>query len=480
MKLSELLKDITYTGTFEDRQVVDIASDSRRVREGSVFVCIKGLRFDGHTAAEAALQAGAAAVVTERKLGLPNEILVQNTRFALAKLCSAFFGRPQDKLRLIAVTGTNGKTTIANVVKQALDAMGHKTGVIGTLGNRIGEIELPAKFTTPEPWDLEMLFDRMVTAGCEFAVMEASSQALEQGRLLDLHFECGIFTNLSQDHLDYHGDMRSYFQCKKMLFDICDTAVINYDDPAGKELLAEVSIPAVSYSIGEAGATYRAENTQCEISGVQFDLCGADGTAEHCAFAMPGNFSIYNAMACVCALHSVGMDMKESCAAVSAAGGVSGRCEVLHAGECTVICDYAHTEDALRKLLSSLKPYVKGRLVVLFGCAGRRDKTKRPPMAKAVCEYADFVVLSSDNPRDEDPLSITYELRPYVMESGLPFTVIPDRYYAVNWAVRALKEGDVLVLCGKGHEDYQVIDGCTVYLDERRIVRDYYRQREGN
>ena len=478
MKLSELLKDITYSGSFEDRRVVDIASDSRKVREGSVFVCIKGLRFDGHTAARAALQAGAAAVVTDHELGLPNEIVVENTRFALAKLCSAFFGRPQDKLRLIAVTGTNGKTTIANVVKQALDSMGHKAGVIGTLGTRIGEIELPAKFTTPEPWDLEMIFDRMVTAGCEFAVMEASSQALEQGRLLDLHFECGIFTNLSQDHLDYHGDMRSYFNCKKMLFDICDCAVINSDDPAGKELLAELKIPAVSYAIQDEAADFRAVNTLCNISGVQFDFSGS-GAQERCSFAMPGNFSIYNALACICALKSVGMPISQSCAAVSAAGGVSGRCEVLHAGSNTVICDYAHTEDALRKLLSSLKPYVKGRLVVLFGCAGRRDKTKRPPMAKAVCEYADFVILSSDNPRDEDPLSITYELRPYVMESGLPFTVIPDRYYAVNWAVRFLKEDDVLVLCGKGHEDYQVIDGCTVYLDERRIVRDYYRQREG-
>lgn len=481
MKLKSLLENLQVSGSFnEDAEVLDVVSDSRSVKSGSLFVCIRGLRFDGHSAAQQALEKGAAAVVVDHSLGLEGEVIVDNTRNALAVLCSNYFGRPQEKLKLIAVTGTNGKTTIANVIKQSLEHCGKKAGLIGTIGIEIGDLTLPAKFTTPEPWDLEMIFSTMVNAGCEYAVMEASSQALEQGRLYDLHFDTAIFTNLSQDHLDYHKTMEAYFEAKCMLFEMCDYAVINTDDSAGKTLFARTSCEKVSYALEDPDADYRAHDLSLKIDGSSFQVCSGNCSA-YCNVPLPGRFSVYNALSCIATVHRAVGDLQKSCEAVSNTRGVSGRCEILHRWPKTVICDYAHTDDALLKLLSSVKPYVgDGKLIVLFGCAGRRDKTKRIKMAKVVAEYADVAVLSSDNPRDEDPFEIMHALEPVFLGNRVPYLLIPDRYFAVSHVVGEMKDDDVFVLCGKGHEDYQVEDGYTMYLDERRIVRDYFdkEQRE--
>ena len=476
MLLSKLVNCIAHSGFFEDCEVSGIVTDSRQIKEGNLFICLKGARFDGHSVAAQVLENGAVAVVTDHDIGLKQQVIVENTRYAYARLCSEYFGRPQDKLKMIAVTGTNGKTTTANVIKQALEKLGHKTGVIGTIESQIGDIALAAKFTTPEPWELMMILSRMAAVHCEYAVMEASSQALEQGRLLDMHYDCAIFTNLSQDHLDYHKTMEAYFEAKKILFGICDKAVVNSDDPKGKELISELEVPYRCFSQVDKEADLFAYDVAYKIDGVDFKLNSHGETAE-CSFPMPGKFSVYNAMGCISALQSLGFTLDEACDAVSSTSGVAGRCEVLHKGDLTVIGDYAHTDDALRKLLSSLKPYVKGRLIVLFGCAGKRDKTKRPKMARAVCEFADYVVLSSDNPRDENPFDIDKSLSLVVDEYKLPYAVIPDRFYAVHAILREMKKGDVFVLTNKGHEDYQVINGCSVYLDERRIVRDYFSKR---
>ncbi|MEG1557752.1 MAG: UDP-N-acetylmuramoyl-L-alanyl-D-glutamate--2,6-diaminopimelate ligase [Oscillospiraceae bacterium] len=472
MRLTELLKGIENIGTVEDREIVDIVSDSRKVRKGSLYVCIKGRKFDGHTAVKAALENGAAAVVVEHSMGLDGEILVCNARASLAKLCQNFFCNPQEKLTLIAVTGTNGKTTVSSTVKQALESLGYKAGLIGTIRCEIGDMIIPAKFTTPEPWDINALFARMVSAGCSHCVLEASSQALDQGRLLGIDFACGIFTNLTEDHLDYHGTMEEYYEAKKLLFTSCKSAVINLDDEYGKRLLSELKIPTVTFSSRSDTASYTAKSVEFSAGGVKFAING-DGFLARCSFAIPGMYSVDNAMAAFCALVCVEIDKAKACEAVSSAKGVIGRCEVLYNGDFTIICDYAHTADGLDKLLSSLKPFVKGRLITLFGCAGDRDPKKRPAMAQAVCKYSDFVVLSSDNPRSEDPLKIINEMLSYVEQSGVAYTAVPDRFYAIHFALEMLEKDDVLALCGKGHEDYQVIDGCTIYLDEHRLVADF-------
>ncbi len=474
MRVSELVRGLPDAVCNCEGDVLDIVSDSRQVREGSLFVCIRGARFDGHDAAEGALAAGACAVVCERDLGLDRQILVPDTRYALARLCSQFFGRPQDKLRMIAVTGTNGKTTIANLLKKSLEKMGRRTGLIGTNGNEIGEVKLPAKFTTPEPWDLEMLLARMVRTGCEFCVMEASSQALDQGRLADIRYECGIFTNLSRDHLDYHKNFENYLNAKKLLFTISYRAVVNWDDPAGREVIEGLEIPCERFSLKDPSAEVYGTDLEPSISGVRYRVRrnGEEGTLD---LKLPGEFSASNGLACAGALLGLGFPMEDVCAALSSVNGVDGRCEVLHDGEFTVISDYAHTPDAIIKLLGSLKPFTKGRLIALFGCAGLRDKTKREPMARAVAELADYVVFSSDNPRNEEPFSIMQPLLHVAEERHLPYALVPDRYWAIEWMMRRLEPGDVFVLLCKGHEDYQVIDGTTVYLDERRMVREHFR-----
>ncbi len=475
MRLSELLSTIEYIGTPDlEAQVNAVMSNSKKVEPGSVFVCIRGRRFDGHDAAAEALEKGAVAVVCDHSLGLKDEVVVGDTWEALAELCRNYFGRPEKKLTLVAVTGTNGKTTVTNVVKQALESMGIKAGLIGTIRCEIGDMIVPAKFTTPEPWDLCALFSRMVAAGCTHVVMEASSQALDQKRLAGLRFAASVFTNLTQDHLDYHGDMESYFCAKKRLFSSSECAIINIDDEYGRRLASEIKGCMMLSS--KSGADIYSKDAEFSVNGVNFTLMYKDKQCGRVHFPMPGTYSLHNALSAAAALIALGLEPEKVAKALGTTKGVLGRCEILYSGEFTVICDYAHTPDALGQLLSSLKPFVKGRLVTLFGCAGDRDPKKRPEMAEAVCRYSDLVVLSSDNPRTEDPLKIINEVVPYIAKSGAEYTAQPDRFYAIRWALQNLQKDDVLVLCGKGHEDYQVIDGFTVYLDEHRIVRDYIKE----
>lgn len=476
MKLNELLRAIEYTGSPENVDVKDIVIDSRKVGEGSLFVAVKGGKFDGHDVVEQVLGQGAAAVVTERPTGAKSEIVVKNTRKANALLSAAFFGNPEKKLKLVGVTGTNGKTTVASIVKQALAHLGKEAGLIGTIQCEIGDNSIPAKFTTPEPFDLSALFANMAAAGCEYVVMEASSQALAQHRLYGQHFETAVFTNLSQDHLDYHKTMDAYFDAKKMLFDMADTAVINIDDPYGKKLFDDISIPSVTCSDSSNEADFTAKSADYRLDRVKFAISG-DGFIGRIRLPMPGHYSVMNALLAMSALVSLGFSPEESCEAVSKTKGVKGRSEILYKGQFTVITDFAHTADALRQLLSSLKPYVAGRMIVLFGCAGDRDAAKRPDMAEAVCDYADVVILTSDNPRTENPDSIIDGILPVFERRKVPYHKEIDREAAVRYGLAQCRAGDLLLLCGKGHEDYQVLDGVTVYLDERDIVNDYLSQR---
>ena len=472
MKLKELLNAANIEYNAEDREVTGIVIDSRKVVKGSLFIAIKGDTFDGHTAAKQALLDGAAAVVTERHLGLDNEITVEDTRKANALLCSAYFGNPSKKLRMVGVTGTNGKSTVTSLVKQSLQSLGYDTGLIGTINYEIAGSEIPAKFTTPEPWDLNALLDGMVKANCSFAIMEASSQALAQNRLYGIDFDVGAFTNLSRDHIDYHKTMEGYFQAKRMLFARSKRVVVNLDDEYGRRLAHDFADRLTTYSIKSDSADYTAKNIENTVNSVRFAVSGY-GFIGRIKMCIPGYYSVQNALTAFCILTELGIEKQQAVGAISSVARIKGRCETLYQGDYTVIADFAHTEDGLRQLAMSIKPYLEGRLIMLFGCTGDRDAGKRNDMVSAVCSLADIVILTSDNPRSEDPGEIIDSLIPALDMGGRTYYTEPDREKAIKLALMQCGRGDVLLLCGKGHEEYQVMNGYTLYMNESEIVKAF-------
>lgn len=470
MLLSKLLEGLEYQHNLNDMEIESITSDSRQVEKGCIFICIKGGRFDGHDHAEEAIKNGAALIVCERDLELPNQILVKDTHAAYGIMCGNFFGNPARKLKLIGVTGTNGKTTITYVVKHIIESFGKKVGLMGTIHNEIGTVALPAKHTTPDAYQLHSMFNRMVKAGCEYVVMEASSHAMDQDRLEGVCFEAGIFTNLTQDHLDYHGTMENYYEAKKKLFSQSKISIINLDDSYGQRLVKELKNVA-TYSAVSDMADFTAKSVESRADGSHFALVGR-GVIGRVNFCMPGGYSVLNAMASAVCCIKLGFDFNGVVDALCTCHGVKGRTEVIKTGrDFTVIRDYAHTPDGLEKIISSTREYCgDNRIVVLFGCPGNRDRRKRAPMAEAVSKYADFAILTSDNPRDEEEMQIISDALPGLVKNDIPHKVIPDRYEAIEWALQHSQKGDVLILAGKGHEDYQVLDCGTVYFDERVIV----------
>ena len=474
MKLTRLMVNAGFTAPAFEADITDVVMDSRRVRKGSLFVAVKGARADGHDMALDACANGAAAVVAEHTTGLEKEIIVGDARKANALLASAFFENPGKKLKLIGVTGTNGKTTVSSVVKQALEALGHPSGLIGSAQCEIRDKVIPARFTTPEPRELNALLDMMVKSGCEYAVMETSSQALAQMRLFGQRFAVGVFTNLSRDHLDYHMTMEKYFKAKSELFSMTDVAVVNSDDEYGKRLIDNLDIPVVCFSDTSNYADITAKNVEFSTHGVRFAVNG-DGFIGRVKFPFPGQYSVQNALAAISVLFALGVPGKDAADAVSLVKGVRGRSELVYRDDdITVLTDFAHTTEGLRMFISGIKPAVKGRLMVLFGCAGDRDAGKRGDMVRVVCELSDLAILTADNPRTEDPEGTIASLVPIFEEENTEYHTDPDRESAIRWALGQAREGDVLLLCGKGHEDYQVMDGYTVYLDERDIVEEFF------
>ena len=476
-ELKELLAGIEYQGVLPKGVATLVTQDSRKVTENAVFVCVKGRSSDGHLFAEKALQDGASLLVTERPLGLPREIVVKNARQVYALLCRNFFGNPAARLQMVGVTGTNGKSTVTSVLKQALEQLGVSCGLIGTIHTEIGSMEIPAKFTTPEAWDLNALLSRMVQAGCTHVVMEASSQALEQERLFGIQFALGVFLNLSQDHLDYHGTMEEYFEAKKRLFRQADKMLVNLNDEWGQRLLAECECPDKrSFAVETDAANFVARNVQLKAGEVRFAFL-SEGFLEPVVFPMPGNYSVENSLAAASAAVMLGQGSAQTAKALAVCKGVKGRCEVLYSKEFTIIRDFAHTADAIDKLLKALKPFAQNRLVVLYGCAGDRDAAKRPAMGEAAAQYGDVLYLTGDNSRTEDPMKTVNDGLEAVKNSGKPYFIELNREKAVEMALDELQSGDMLVLCGKGHEDYQVLNGYTVYLNEKELVERWLFRR---
>ena len=462
MRLLELFQNITYANPLPaDADVSIVTDDSRRVVPGAVFVCIEGKRFDGHSKAAQAIEAGAVCVVAQKPCGTASEVIVENTRAAYARLCAAFHGDPADKLTLVGITGTNGKTTTAFLLKELFDACGYTTGLVGTLVNMVGQAEFPAVLTTPDPWDLQALFAQMVDAGCTHCFMEVSSQALDQRRVENLRFNVGIFTNLTQDHLDYHETFENYLNAKKKLFAQSDIAIINMDDPAGPRM----SENAITYAIHNP-ADYIAKDIQLNAGGVEYKLNG-----QPIAFHVPGAFSVYNSMAAAVTALQLGLRMEQIVAGLARSGGVTGRMEVVPTNtDYTVIIDYAHSPDGLENVTRALKATTKGRLITVFGCGGDRDRTKRPIMGAIAAEGSDVVVVTSDNPRSEDPDAIIAEILAGITDKS-KVLVEPDRRQAIALALQEALPGDTVLLAGKGQETYQILATGKIHMDEREIVK---------
>ncbi len=474
MKLSSLLKNIEVKNTWADCEVRDVTADSRRVQQGDVFVCIKGATFDGHNLAQAALQDGAVAVVAERDLGLEKQILVESTRMAYSAICANYFGNPADKLKLVGLTGTNGKTTTTFLIKQILESLGKKVGLVGTVQNMVGDEIFPAHYTTPDPHELQSLFRRMVDAQCEYCVMEVSSQALAQGRVAGVHFALAVFTNLTQDHLDYHKTWENYFAAKRMLFEQADTALINQDDINGPAMVQGLPCTVKTYGVNE-NADFKASNVRFSPNGVSYQLECGDTVQVECP--IPGRFSVYNSLCAAAAAITLGFAPAEVVRGVAASIGVKGRIEVVPTDtEYTVIIDYAHSPDGLENIISSLKEIATGRVVTLFGCGGDRDKTKRPKMGKIACDLSDFCIVTSDNPRSEDAQEIINDILVGMQGTKTPYQVVVNRRDAIEWALTHAQKDDIILLAGKGHETYQILPEGTIHFDEREVIADILNQ----
>ncbi len=473
MRLTKLLENVEVKNSFSDYDISEIITDSRKVTEGCVFVCIKGREFDGHSAALKAAEKGAKAIISERQTGAPNEILVNSTREALAKMSSSFYGEPSKKMKLIGVTGTNGKTSTTHMIKKILEYCGKKTGLIGTVSYMAGgEMLSSASLTTPKPQELHRIFKSMAESGCEYCVMEVSSQALAQGRCIGLEFSAAVFTNLTQDHLDYHGTMENYANAKAKLFSQCKCVVLNKDDSRFDFMKnAVLSGDIIGYSKKDNRADYFADNIHLGKAECEYILC-TKGKTYNVRIDIPGEFTVYNSLAAISCCSALGIDTVRCVKALAETGGVPGRAEVLKTDTpYTIIIDYAHSPDAIENILSSVRQFAKGRVIALFGCGGDRDKTKRPLMAQKAAENADYLIITSDNPRTENPDEIIEDIIPGINGKGTSCAIISDRTQAIDYAIKNAREGDVIVLCGKGHETYQIIGDEKIHYDEREIVK---------
>ena len=471
MKLGNLLNCVN-DNALSNLEITDVTCDSRKVQEGSLFFCIKGVASDGHDFAAAAIEKGAAAIVCQQDMGVKNQIIVDNSRIAFAEAACNWFGNPSKKMKMIGVTGTNGKTSVTYMLKAILEQTGAKVGLVGTIQHLVGDEVYESKNTTPDAYELQRLIKMMYDAGCTHVVMEASSHALHQGRNHGIHYDVAMFTNLTQDHLDYHENMENYAAAKRILFENCDSAVINYDDPAGKGMVEGLGCDVATYSTKSDNATYSAKNIIIKAAGSSFDLVGYD-LIMRIKMKVGGKFSINNAMcAATCAL-KLGISPQDIVAALTGIIGIKGRAEVVDTGkDFTVIIDYAHTPDGLKNILSTFRDVEKNRLVALFGCGGDRDRTKRPIMGEIAAAYADYVIVTSDNPRSEDPDAIIQDILKGMTTTKTPYKVITNRAEAIRYAVKHAMPGDIIVLAGKGHETYQILKDGTIHFDEREVVKE--------
>lgn len=475
MKLAELLNGVEVKEIIgsEHLNITGIAFNSLEVKPGNIFVCISGFKTDGHKYAADAIGRGAIAVMAEKdisELGVTC-IICDNTRLALARASANFYGHPENKFKLIGITGTNGKTTTTYLVKSVLESLGHKVGLIGTNQNMVGTEVIPSKHTTPDSLELMQLFSHMAEKGAEYVVMEVSSHSLALDRVTACTFDVGAFTNITQDHLDFHKTMEQYLEAKGILYHISRAGVVNVDDSGADYLLSTSKCERMlTYGI-DKDCDLRAYDVELSEKGVDFKV-KYEGESYTVQLGIPGRFSVYNALTAIGCLLAAGVDMKDAVAGLKSARGVKGRIEVVETGrDFSVIIDYAHTPDGLYNVIRTIRGFCKGRIITVFGCGGDRDVTKRPKMGKIAAALSDFCVVTSDNPRTEDPEKIVADVVEGVKDGNCDYAVVTNRFEAIEFALDHAKVNDVVLLAGKGHETYQILADRTIDFDEREIVK---------
>lgn len=480
MKLRELLKDIPVLECTADleTEIAAICYDSRKAEPGCLFVAVTGFAADGNRFIPMALEKGAAAVVTAKK---PEQdipyILVESDRLALAMLGCNFYGHPAKSMTMIGITGTNGKTSSTLLLKQVLEkTLGARVGLIGTMANMIGEKTIPTERTTPESLDLQALFARMRSAGCTHVIMEVSSHAITLERIGGVHFDVAAFTNLTEDHLDFHKTMDAYCDAKAELFRRCDRAVINADDSYAGRILAAAACPVLTTSVTTKEGLH-AENVELHAEGISFTAVYGEERAS-VKLPIPGRFTVYNALTVLGVTCQLGISLSDCAEALKTAKGVKGRVEVVPTPgtSYSVLVDYAHTPDGLENVLRSVRDFCRGRLICVFGCGGDRDPLKRPIMGRIGVELSDIAVITSDNPRTEPPMAIIEDILKGVNQENGEYIVIEDRRRAIRYAMDIAEKNDIIVLAGKGHETYQDIGGQKHHLDEREEVAAHLKE----
>ena len=477
MKLKDLLAGIPVLEMTADPEwnIDQVAYDSRKVTPGSLFVAISGFASDGNRFIPMAMEKGAVAVVTAKKPdGDVPYILVASDRLALALIGCNFYGHPAESMTMIGVTGTNGKTSVTLLLKQVLEkTLGAKVGLIGTMENRIGDLVIPTERTTPESFELQSLFAQMRDAGCTHVVMEVSSHAVALERIGGVRFDVAAFTNLTEDHLDFHKTMENYCDTKAELFARCDKAVFNRDDEWFTRVSAKAGADVLTTAV-KGTADLVARDLQLRADGISFAAVKGDEAAQ-VRLQIPGRFTVYNALTVLGIADRLGISLPAAAAALAEAKGVKGRVEVVPTPgkPYTVLIDYAHTPDGLENVLTSVRDYCKGRLIAVFGCGGDRDPIKRPIMGRIGVQNSDLAIITSDNPRTEDPNAIISDILAGIAQEDGEYIVIENRRKAIQYAMDKAEKDDIIILAGKGHETYQEIGGIKHHLDEREEVAAY-------
>ena len=482
MKLKELLRDIRVLECTADPEleIETVHYDSRKVEQNSLFVAISGFASDGNRFIPMAIEKGAAAVVTAKKpeIQVPY-ILVESDRMALAQLGCNFYGHPARSMTMIGVTGTNGKTSTTLLLKQVLEkTLGARVGLIGTMANMVGEEVIPTERTTPESFELQGLFARMRDAGCTHVVMEVSSHAVTLDRIGGVHFDIAAFTNLTEDHLDFHKTMDAYCDAKAELFRRCGKAVINTDDSYAPRFLEAAACPVLTTSAAGI-ADLKAKDADLLSDGIRYTAVLGDRSAD-VHVPIPGRFTVYNTLTVLGIALQLGISLENAAQALKTVEGVKGRIEVVPTPgtDYTVLIDYAHTPDGLENVLSSVRDFCRGRIISVFGCGGDRDPIKRPIMGHIGVKLADFAVITSDNPRTESPAAIIEDILRGVKEEDGAYIVVEDRRTAIRYAMDIAEKDDIIVLAGKGHETYQDIGGVKLHLDEREEVAAHLSEKK--
>lgn len=481
MKLQGLLKHVEYELLQGSDQIniSNIQYDSRKVTEGSLFVCVVGFNVNGHNYATSAVVNGAKALLVQEEVEGINEqitiVKVKDTRKTIATIADRYYNHPSDKFRLIGVTGTNGKTSTTFLTKSILEAYNKKTGVIGTIENRIGDEILKASRTTPESLDLQELFYNMVQKNVNDVVMEVSSHSLDLHRVDACRFDVGVYTNLTLDHLDFHKTMENYRDAKLKLFNMCETGVINLDDAYASYMIENSSCKRyLTYGIENDQADLNAVDLHMELGGASFKITYED-TTYSVKLATPGKFSVYNALAAMGGCLALKVPMTVIIEGLEKNKGIRGRFQSFASKQgYNVIVDYAHAPDGLLNVLKSMKEFAKGRIITVFGCGGDRDRTKRPVMGEIAGTHSDYCIVTSDNPRTEDPYRIVQEVEEGVKKTSCAYEAVVDRLEGIHTALGMAKEGDLILIAGKGHEDYQILHNKVIHFDDAEVVKAYF------